>query len=68
MKCANNQIIHIVVLDIQVKEPTPESIMKKVKQYLPPRFMSVAQASEQLLNITESDTTNGNLIYNTVLI
>jgi diphthine methyl ester synthase len=42
-----------------VKEPTPESITKKVKQYLPPRFMSVAQASGQLLNITESDKTNG---------
>jgi diphthamide biosynthesis methyltransferase len=48
-------------LDIQVKEPTPESITKKVKQYLPPRFMSVAQACGQLLNITESDKNNGNL-------
>jgi len=45
--------------DIQVKEPTPESIMKKVKQYLPPRFMSVAQASDQLLKITEADQEKG---------
>ncbi|XP_065341136.1 diphthine methyl ester synthase [Cloeon dipterum] len=45
----------LCLLDIQVKEPTPESITKKVKQYLPPRFMSVAQASVQLLKIVEDD-------------
>ncbi|KAF4532371.1 hypothetical protein B566_EDAN003675 [Ephemera danica] len=54
----------LCLLDIQVKEPTPESLMKKKREYLPPRFMSVAEASQQLLKIaekqqivsTESDT------------
>ncbi|XP_059477588.1 diphthine methyl ester synthase [Neocloeon triangulifer] len=56
--CANKtRGLHtLCLLDIQVKEPTPESIMKKVKQYLPPRFMSVAQASEQLLKIIVNDS------------
>lgn len=37
--------------DIKVKEPTPESMTKKVKEYLPPQFMSVSTASRQLLDI-----------------
>jgi diphthine synthase len=51
--CANRvRGLHtLCLLDIQVKEPTPESIMKKKREYLPPRFMSVAEASTQLLQI-----------------
>lgn len=39
----------LCLLDIKVKEPTFESIMKKKKEYMPPRFMSVAEASQQLI-------------------
>lgn len=37
--------------DIRVKEPTLESLTRKKKEYQPPRFMSVSEASDQLLQI-----------------
>lgn len=37
--------------DIQVKEPTLESLTKKKRVYKPPAYMSVAEASQQLLQI-----------------
>lgn len=43
----------LCLLDIKVKEPTLESILKKKKVYMPPKFMSVAEAAEQLLQIIE---------------
>lgn len=55
------------VLDIRVKEPTLESLMKKKREYQPPRFMSVAEAAQQLLQIIEKrrdlDTANADLAY-----
>jgi hypothetical protein len=42
---------HIHFIDIRVKEPTFESLTKKRKEYQPPRFMSVNEAAEQLLEI-----------------
>lgn len=44
----------LCLLDIQVKEPTLESLTKKVRQYLPPRFMSASQAAEQLVEISKT--------------
>lgn len=41
----------LCLLDIQVKEPTLESLTKKVRTYQPPRFMSVSIAAQQLLAI-----------------
>lgn len=41
----------LCLLDIRVKEPTLESLTKKRKEYQPPRFMSVSEAAEQLLEI-----------------
>ena len=41
----------LCLLDIKVKDPTPDSIMKKKRSYLPPRFMTVAQAAQQILDI-----------------
>ncbi|XP_052903374.1 diphthine methyl ester synthase isoform X2 [Anopheles moucheti] len=41
----------LCLLDIKVKEPTLESLMKKKREYMPPRFMSVSEAAEQLLAI-----------------
>lgn len=39
------------ILDIKVKEPTLESLCKKKREYLPPKFMSCAEAADQLLQI-----------------
>ncbi|XP_014205760.1 diphthine methyl ester synthase [Copidosoma floridanum] len=44
----------LCLLDIKVKEPTPESILKKKKEYMPPKFMSVAEASNILLRIIKN--------------
>lgn len=43
----------LCLLDIKVREPTLESILKKKKEYMPPKFMSVAEASDQLILILE---------------
>ncbi|XP_075221754.1 diphthine methyl ester synthase isoform X1 [Lycorma delicatula] len=57
-----NRGLHtLCLLDIKVKEPSLESLMKKKKDYEPPRFMSVQEAAIQLLEISkkriESDST-----------
>ncbi|XP_011550520.3 diphthine methyl ester synthase [Plutella xylostella] len=41
----------LCLLDIKVKEPTEESLCKKVRQYMDPKFMSVKEAASQLLQI-----------------
>jgi len=41
----------LCLLDIKVKEPTLESITKRKKEYMPPRFMSVNEAASQLIAI-----------------
>lgn len=46
-------------LDIKVKEPTEESLTKKVRQYMDPRFMSVKEAAEQLVRIIENTPDSG---------
>eukprot|EP01102_Stenamoeba_stenopodia_P005787 TRINITY_DN16511_c0_g1_i1.p1 TRINITY_DN16511_c0_g1~~TRINITY_DN16511_c0_g1_i1.p1 ORF type:complete len:300 (-),score=90.62 TRINITY_DN16511_c0_g1_i1:18-851(-) len=43
----------LCLLDIKVKEPTLESLARGKKVYEPPRFMTVNQAIEQLLEIEE---------------
>lgn len=43
----------LCLLDIKVKEPTLESILSKKKVYMPPKFMTVAEASDQLSSILE---------------
>lgn len=45
--------------DIRVKEPTLETIMKKKKEYQPPRFMTVAEAAIQLLQIINKKRNDG---------
>lgn len=45
--------------DIRVKEPTLESLTRKKKEYQPPRFMSVAEASQQLLEIVNRRRAEG---------
>ncbi|KAL0270419.1 UNVERIFIED_CONTAM: hypothetical protein PYX00_007834 [Menopon gallinae] len=49
----------LCLLDIKVKEPTIESLCKKEKKYLPPRFMSVNDAASQLLEIIENKRSAG---------
>lgn len=41
----------LCLLDIKVKEPTLESMTRKKKEYMPPKFMSVGEASRQILEI-----------------
>ena len=43
----------LCLLDIKVKEPTIESIVKRKKEYMPSKFMSVSEAAAQLLKIIE---------------
>lgn len=45
--------------DIRVKEPTLESLTRKKKEYQPPRFMSVAEAAQQLLRIVDRRRESG---------
>ncbi|XP_011333503.1 diphthine methyl ester synthase isoform X2 [Ooceraea biroi] len=44
----------LCLLDIKVKEPTLESILKKKKEYMPPRFMSANEAASQLIAILDN--------------
>jgi len=44
----------LCLLDIKVKEPTLESLTRKKKEYMPPKFMSVSEAADQLLQIIQS--------------
>ena len=47
------------IADIRVKEPTLESLTRKKREYQPPRFMSVSEASQQLLEILKKRRTEG---------
>jgi diphthine synthase len=49
----------LCLLDIKVKEPTFESMTKKKKEYMPPKFMSVSEAADQLLQIVEKKKSEG---------
>ncbi|CAD1472758.1 unnamed protein product, partial [Heterotrigona itama] len=46
----------LCLLDIKVKEPTTDSIVKRNKQYLPSRFMTVSEAAAQLLNLVRENS------------
>lgn len=48
-----NGLHTLCLLDIKVKEPTLESLTKKKKEYMPPKFMTVSEAADQLLKIIE---------------
>ncbi len=43
----------LCLLDIKVKEPTEESLARGRKVYQPPRYMSVATAIQQLIEVEE---------------
>jgi diphthine synthase len=45
--------MHFIIIDIKVKEPNLESMMKGKVKYDPPRFMTVSQAADQLLQIID---------------
>ncbi|XP_075982508.1 diphthine methyl ester synthase isoform X2 [Anticarsia gemmatalis] len=49
----------LCLLDIKVKEPTEESLTKKVRQYMDPKFMSVKEAAIQLIQIIEKNPDSG---------
>lgn len=48
-------------IDIKVKEPTLESLTKKKREYMPPKFMSVSEACSQILKIIEKLQLSGDL-------
>lgn len=50
----------LCLLDIKVKEPTLDSILKKKKEYMAPKFMSVAEAANQLIQIIERKKNESN--------
>ncbi len=45
----------LCLLDIKVKEQTPENLAKGIRIYEPPRFMTVNRAIEQLMEIEEKN-------------
>nr|CAG4642704.1 EOG090X0AVB [Evadne anonyx] len=47
----------LCLLDIKVKEQTIENLMKGNNKFEPPRFMTVCQAAEQLMEIIDSKST-----------
>ncbi|XP_066590625.1 diphthine methyl ester synthase [Prorops nasuta] len=49
----NSNLHTLCLLDIKVKEPTLNSILQKKKEYMPPKFMTVAEACKQLCTIIE---------------
>lgn len=54
-----NSQIWSLFSDIKVKEPTEESLTKKVRQYMDPKFMSVKEAASQLVQIIERNPDSG---------
>uniref|UniRef100_A0A0V0GCU4 diphthine methyl ester synthase n=1 Tax=Triatoma dimidiata TaxID=72491 RepID=A0A0V0GCU4_TRIDM len=53
-KISNNKkrgLHTLCLLDIKVKEPTPESLTRKKKEFMPPHFMTAAQGAKQLMDI-----------------
>jgi diphthine synthase len=48
----------LCLLDIKVKEPSLESLARGKKVYEPPRFMSIATAVDQLLEIEQNRKEN----------
>ncbi|XP_055322641.1 diphthine methyl ester synthase [Sitodiplosis mosellana] len=54
-----NNFHTLCLLDIRVKEPTLESLTRKKREYQPPRFMSVSEASQQLLEILKKRRAEG---------
>ncbi|XP_068619184.1 diphthine methyl ester synthase [Battus philenor] len=49
----------LCLLDIKVKEPTEESLTKKVCQYMDPKFMTVNDAVAQLIQIIDKNPDTG---------
>jgi len=49
----------LCLLDIKMKEQTVENMMRNRKIFEPPRFMTVAQAATQLLEIISNKKTDG---------
>lgn len=53
MRNRKNGLHTLCLLDIKVKEPNLEMLMRGIKQDEPPRFMTVSQAADQLINIIQ---------------
>lgn len=60
-KNRKNNLHTLCLLDIKVKEPNLEKLMKGINEYEPPRFMSVKQAAEQLIEILRAKRLSSSL-------
>ncbi|XP_023365565.1 diphthine methyl ester synthase isoform X2 [Otolemur garnettii] len=58
-KNRHNSMHTLCLLDIKVKEQSLENLMKGRKLYEPPRYMSVNQAAQQLLEIVQNQRARG---------
>ncbi|XP_011367543.1 diphthine methyl ester synthase [Pteropus vampyrus] len=58
-KNRQNGMHTLCLLDIKVKEQSLENLIKGRKIYEPPRYMSVNQAAQQLLEIVQNQRTRG---------
>lgn len=67
-----NGLHTLCLLDIKVKEPNYEKMIKGINEFEPPRFMSVQQAAEQLTEIVRNREGKGddmtNLTENSICI
>jgi diphthine methyl ester synthase len=68
----NGNMHTLCLLDIKVKEPDYEAMMKtggsKQKQFLPPRFMTIAQAAQQLIETEQTCDGNAYDIHTTICV
>ncbi|XP_019479365.1 PREDICTED: diphthine methyl ester synthase [Hipposideros armiger] len=58
-KNRQNDMHTLCLLDIKVKEQSLENLIKGRKIYEPPRYMSVNQAAQQLLEVVQNQRTRG---------
>lgn len=56
VKNRKNNLHTLCLLDIKIKEPNLEKLMKGIQEYEPARFMSTQQATKQLLDIIKNRT------------
>lgn len=68
MRNRRNGLHTLCLLDIKVKEPNLELLVKGITKMDPPRFMSVSQAAQQLIEIIKNkgDVPEGDVVHHEV--
>lgn len=57
----SNNLHTLCLLDIKVKEPNYEKLIRGINEMEPPRFMSVRQAAQQLIEIVQNRKEKGDV-------